>query len=165
MECRAVGRDGVNVKISPTMILLIIPIIIVILILILTVVPYLDMISFLVYGRRYVVKDRHAVETFVMSYPLLYIWLDMAGGYHPALAPANRLTFDTLVMLCIVAYFYASYRKKLAWPPLEVIVNCLLLLGVLLDVALGIQICNLWEWMFFILPVAIIFSGMLVDNH
>lgn len=147
------------------MILLIIPILIVISIFILTGLLYLDMFSFLVCGRRFVVKGRHMLEIFVMSYPLLYIWLDLAGGYNPALAPANRLTFDTLVMLCIVVYFYASYRKKLAWPPLEVIVNCLLLLGVLLDLALGIQVGNLAEWVFFILPVAIIFAGTLVDNH
>jgi hypothetical protein len=147
------------------MILLIIPITIVILLFILTLLPYLDMFSLLFCGKRFVVKGRHMVETVVMSYPLLYIWLDMVGGYHPTLAPAYRLTFDTLVMLCDAAYFYASYRKKLAWPLLEVIVNCLLLLGVLLDLALGIQIDFVPAWVFFILPVTTLFAGMLVDNH
>jgi hypothetical protein len=67
--------------------------------------------------------------------------------------------------MCVAAFFYSAYREKLAPPLLEVIVNCLLIVGVVLDVIVGIQLQEGYYWYFGIVPAAGQFLVVLTENH
>ncbi len=48
-------------------------------------------------------------------------------------SPEHQLTMGVIIILCLIAYFYSEFRKKTAPPILEVVVNCFLLIGIILN--------------------------------
>jgi len=88
---------------------------------------------------------------------------DCCGGT-AFLSPSHRLSVLVLVVLSLAAYFYSAWRKRIGPPGLEVLVNCCLVIGVVLCVAIGLQEME-WVWVFTSLPAGVLFVIMLMRNH
>ena len=129
-----------------------------------------DFMVLLFTGRRMGVKGFPVYEALIMSYALVYLGLGLQGenlccGDSTTFSPDHRLSIDTLVILCMIAYFYSSYKKKIASPVLEVATNCLLLTGMVLNIFICIQIGE-WEfWLVGNVPIIILFLFALLKNH
>jgi hypothetical protein len=80
-------------------------------------------------------------------------------------SPSHRLTIYVLIILSVAAYFYSVFRKKLAPPLLEVIANCFLIVGILLNIAVGMQENDLSSFALFNLPIVLLFLLRLVKNQ
>lgn len=113
------------------------------------------------------------VEVFALIiYPLVFLTLVDNGIKNDCcsdsvfFSPQHRLSIYTVILLCIGAYFYTSYRKQIAPPLLEVVINCLLLTGIVLNVMMFIQEGDSW---LFYLPgcgsVILLFTLALIKNH
>ncbi len=51
-------------------------------------------------------------------------------------SPEHRLTIYSWIVVCMAAFTYCAFREKLAPPLVEVVVNCLLLIGIAINVAM-----------------------------
>lgn len=80
-------------------------------------------------------------------------------------APDHQLTMIVLISLCLLAYFYSSYRSYLAPPVLEVLVNSLLFICIILNIVIAFHT----EFWFFALignvPIILLTILSLVRNH
>src|SRR4051794_21113691 len=47
-------------------------------------------------------------------------------------SPDHSLSIYVVIIVCIITYYYASYRKQLTTPIIEVLINILLLLALVL---------------------------------
>jgi hypothetical protein len=81
------------------------------------------------------------------------------------LSPSHRLSILVLVILSLAAYFYSARRKNMAPPALEVLVNCILLIGVVLCIMIGLQEEEWWAWVITCLPAGALFVIALIRNH
>ena len=54
-------------------------------------------------------------------------------------SPDHQLTIGVIIILCLTAYFYSSYRTKIGTPIIEVVVNALLIIGIVLNIFIAIQ--------------------------
>lgn len=79
--------------------------------------------------------------------------------------PAYGVFIYALIVLCQLAYFYCSSRKRMPTPPVEVIVNCLLLIGIALNIMIAVRVDSLPGILFISLPATMLFVLMLVNNH
>lgn len=59
-------------------------------------------------------------------------------------SPDHQFTIAVYFFLCLLAYFYSSYRSKIAPPILEILVNTLLFAGIVLNIFIGIHVENAW---------------------
>lgn len=104
--------------------------------------PTMEILSWTIHRGRYPVRSRNWFEIAVVVPPGVGIFSNQeAPGdrFAPFLSPEHRLSVIVLGAICIVALIYSSYRKRLAPPLMEVFVNCLLLSGVLLDIAIIVR--------------------------
>lgn len=80
-------------------------------------------------------------------------------------SPGHRLTIYSIIILCVTGYYASSLRTTIYPPLLELFVNTILLLGIVLNIVIGIHIED------FVLGVtgnlAIIFFSLiqLIQNH
>lgn len=83
-------------------------------------------------------------------------------------SPEHRVSMYVLIALCLAAYLFSTFRKR-SLPPLpEVLVNVLLLLGVVVNVVMGIhqrdddldRILAVFH-----VPIIVLFLMVLVRNH
>jgi len=84
-------------------------------------------------------------------------------------SPAHRIGIYILIFLCTAAYFYSSYRKHIAPPVIEVLTNCFLMVGVVLNVLICIHL-NPQElgaalWLFGNIPIIMLFILKLSHNQ
>ncbi len=79
-------------------------------------------------------------------------------------SPEHSSTIYFWIITCTIAYFYCSFRKQIAPPIIEVLTNCLLLLGIILNVFLAFHLED-----FFIisgnLPIILMFIIVLIQNN
>lgn len=80
-------------------------------------------------------------------------------------SPDYRLSIYSLIGACMVAYFYSSYRKSLAPPLLELVVTCLLLIGIVLNVLIAIHTDSAGLWLTGNVSIIAFFLSMLLQNH
>ncbi len=78
---------------------------------------------------------------------------------------AHRLSVLALISLSVLAYFYSSWRKTMASPVVEILVNCLLILGIVLSFFIGWQENDWSGGLFFILPSNLLVILALIKNH
>jgi hypothetical protein len=129
-----------------------------------------DFLHFLIHGRRFIVIMSRIVEYYILIPPLLVLFFDLGSknsccGGTAFFSPEHRLSLYTLIILCIIAYFHSSYKKRIASPVVETIANCLLLIGIVLNIFIGIQV-GLWVCVFLCnAPIIILFIYTLVKNH
>jgi hypothetical protein len=79
-------------------------------------------------------------------------------------SPEHRLTIYSLITICILAYFYSSFKTTLKSPVLEVLTNAVLLLGVIFNVFIAVQV-EQFIWLFGNLPICMLFILQLIDNQ
>ncbi|HVG13597.1 MAG TPA: DUF6688 family protein [Chitinophagaceae bacterium] len=84
-------------------------------------------------------------------------------------APGHSVGIYLLIVLCMAAYIYSSFRKRLASPVLEVINNSVLLLGLVLNVLIAIHInksdMGTFLWLVGNVPVVMLFLYTLKKNN
>jgi hypothetical protein len=129
---------------------------------------------FLIYGNSRSGRAARSLTNLAVVFPLYLLIADFGTpndccSDSAIFSPGHRLSIAVVAGLSVAALFYSSRRKRLAPPLLEVIVNCLLILGIILDVAGGIQLGSKdiqWIiWVLGILPIAFQFLFALADNH
>src|ERR1700722_6849254 len=130
-----------------------------------------DLLYYLFKGERFFKKASHALGTLIMVYALVVLLLDIptanncCGDTTALFSPHHRLTPVVLILLCLGAYFYSTFRTKIASPVLEIVVNSLLITGLVLDVFVGFQEDDWICWCFGNVPVANFFVLALMENH
>ncbi len=100
--------------------------------------------------------------------PYLYVSMDTRNDCcsdSAPFSPAHNLTIFVYVVFCLAAYFYSSYRKKMATPILEIIVNSLLVFGIVLNIFIAFQTKDLLLAIFGNLPIILLALLMLVKNQ
>jgi hypothetical protein len=101
--------------------------------------------------------------------PLLYLLLfdeskNDCCGDSATFSPEHKLTIYTLISVCIITYFYSSYKRNFSTPVVEVLTNSILLLGLVLNIFIAIHISGiLWPWG--CIPVGLLFMFRLIENH
>lgn len=80
-------------------------------------------------------------------------------------SPTHRLSIYLLIAICAAAYFYSSYRKRLAPPFIELIVNSFLLIGIVLNIFVAIQTSHPIYWMIGNVSIIAFFFSMLLQNQ
>lgn len=134
------------------------------------IVALIDFVGFLFSGRRIVhVAILRIIEpiTFILL-PLLYAGFGDKNdccGDSAVFSPDHQLTMEVLMVLCLVAYFYSSYRKKIATPIVEIIVTTLLVIGIVLNIFIGIQTKDISMAMAGNMPIILLTILVLVKNQ
>jgi len=119
----------------------------------------LDFLCFLFEGDRIWIGRTLLVRYIILLSTNLYFYCTKP------FSPDQRVSVCVLLVLGMAAYLYCIHRKSLAPPILEVIVNCLLLLGSGLYGSFAIQMGNMWLSVVCPLPAMLLFIMMLWDNH
>jgi uncharacterized RDD family membrane protein YckC len=79
-------------------------------------------------------------------------------------SPEHRLSVYIFIIVCVVAYFYSRFRKAIAPPIIECLINAALTGGIVLNIFISIQIDE-GLWLLGNLPIIILFILMLIRNH
>jgi hypothetical protein len=129
-----------------------------------------DFTQYLFLGRRFDAPLKHIVECLAFAVPaLIFLWdLGLENSCceeTAAFSPSHRLSVLAIALLNLVAYFYSAYRKRVASPLIEIVVNCCLLLGIPLMVFLCIQLQDKIVWFIIWLPVTLLLILALAENH
>ncbi len=139
----------------------------------------LDFAGYIVDGKHFLNRIvKWIVELIVVVVlPFLFLQFSDIGLVNDCCAdsaffsPEHRLTIYVIIVLCVTAFLYSSYRRKIAPPVIEVIVNILILLGIVLNVFIFFQLQTKNDsgtLLFAIVGnIPIILAGliMLADNH
>lgn len=78
-------------------------------------------------------------------------------------SPEHRFSIYTLIVICVIAYFYSRYKSRIASPILEVLSNVLLLIGIIFNIFIAIQVGAIA--LFGNLAIIVLFSIQLGENH
>ena len=100
--------------------------------------------------------------------PYLYASIDPKNdccGDSAAFSPDHQLTILVFVVMCLGAYFYSSYRKKLSTPVIEIILNCLLVFGIVFNIVIALQTNQLSLALGGNLPIILLTILVLVKNQ
>jgi hypothetical protein len=109
----------------------------------------------------------------IVIFPLLFLGMVDSGDKNDCcnddvfFSPQHRLTVYAIILFCAIAYFYSSYRKNIATPLIEIIVNCLLLAGIVLNVFITAQ-SKMNDTGFFLMgtgPIILVFILVLIKNQ
>ncbi len=130
----------------------------------------IELIGFITQGKRivHIVLIRIVEVASLIILPYIYAADNTTNdccGDSTAFSPQHQLTILTLVTLCLIGYFYSSYRKNIASPVVEVFVNCLLVLAIVLNVFIAIQTKDALYAVCGNLPIIILGVLMLVKNQ
>ncbi len=107
-------------------------------------ITLIDFLGFLIKGERVVniVLIRIIeIEAFLIL-PYLYISFDNENDCctgSAAFSPEHQPTIWVIVILCLIAYFYSSYRKLISPPVLEILINTFIVIGIVLNIFIAIQ--------------------------
>jgi hypothetical protein len=112
----------------------------------------LDFIYYLIKGKRmYGVLFTHLVEwaTMVILPVYFLVYIDEPSNNcctdSAVFSPDHKLTMYFLIGVCLIAFFYSTYKATIHSPILEVLCNSLLLLGITLNMLIGYHSENpLW---------------------
>jgi Family of unknown function (DUF6688) len=80
-------------------------------------------------------------------------------------SPTHRMSIYLLILICEAAYFYSSYRQRLTSPLIELLLTCILLIGVMLNVFIAIHTNNAVYWLTGSVSIIAFFLSMLLQNH
>lgn len=104
----------------------------------------IDFIGFLTKGKQVVNRVILGIAEIgsLIILPLLYAGFGDTNDCcndSAVFSPQHQLTIGILMTVCLFAYFYSSYRKKIATPVLEILTNILLLTGIALNIVIAIH--------------------------
>ena len=83
----------------------------------------------------------------------------------PAAMTYMDVFYCLVILLCLVVYFYAMWRKRLAAPLLEIVIHCFLLLGVVLNILIAMRMRTPDTLFLINLPAALLLILALVRSH
>ena len=129
---------------------------------------YMDVFYCLYTGKRMFRWGALLLEVVMLVLPPLLLYFFDAGdrrGNYTIIFPLYRPVVYTLILLCLVVYFYVMWRKKLAAPLLEIIIHCFLLLGVVLNILIAVRMRTPDTLFLINLPAALLLILALVRNH
>jgi hypothetical protein len=130
----------------------------------------INFIGFLFKGKsilHFILLHLTEIGAFIIL-PFMYVSLDTKNdccGDSAAFSPEHQLTIGILVILCSAAYFYSSYRTKIAAPILEIIINCLVLTGIVLNIFIAIHTKDVILAVGGNLPIILLAVAVLVKNQ
>jgi hypothetical protein len=132
----------------------------------------IDFIYYLLTGEhiRKIKKLSVAMGFVQMCYAIYFLWTDRGlvndcCGGSATFSPQHRLSLNILVGLCMIAYVYTVLRRVIAPPIIEVIINCLLLVGIALNIFIAVHIKDWPYWLVGNVPIIMTFILALVKNH
>jgi hypothetical protein len=100
--------------------------------------------------------------------PFMYVSMDTKNdccGDSAAFSPEHQLTIGVISVLCLAVYFYCSYRTKIAAPILEIIINCLVLTGIVLNIFIAVHTKDILLALGGNLPIILLAIVVLVKNQ
>lgn len=133
----------------------------------------IDFFFYISTGRRKLSRGLLVVIEIIslLICPLLFLFISDHGEKNDCcndnvfFSPNHRITIYLLIALCVVAYTFSSFRKNLASPILEVIINCFLIIGVILNILVAIQVKEVFLWFLGNVSIAALFLSQLYKNH
>lgn len=131
----------------------------------------IDFVKFLITGKRLYNKyiTRLLEVAGMVGLPILYLWLldenkNDCCSDSATFSPNHKLTIYVLIAICIIVYFYSSFKNNISSPIIEVLTNSLLLLGFIFNFFIAVQVGQIF-WIFGNIPVGLLFIFQLIDNH
>lgn len=107
----------------------------------------------------------------IIVLPVLFLLFSDSGSKNNCctddvfFSPSHRLTLYVLIVACVAAYFYSSFRKNIASPLLEITINCLLMIGIAINIAVGFQNKEIILFALTNLPIILLFILALIKNQ
>lgn len=135
------------------------------------IIVLIDFFGFLVTGNQIVNKIIfHVTEiASLIVLPVMYGGFgaenDCCDDNSAVFSPDHQLTIITIIILCLTAYFYSSYREKLATPIIEIIINSLQFIGIGLNIFIAIHTNEPWLAIGGNMPVIMLSILVLVKNQ
>ena len=129
---------------------------------------YMDVFYCLCTGKRMFRWGALLLEVYMLVLPPLLLYFFDAGdrrGNYTIIFPLYRPIVYTLILLCLVVYFYAMWRKRLAAPLLEIVIHCFLLLGVVLNILVAMRMRTPDTLFLINLPAALLLILALARSH
>ncbi len=80
-------------------------------------------------------------------------------------SPEHQLTIGIVILLCLTAYFYSSYRNKISTPVIEIIINSFLFIGIILNIFIAIHTKFMWFALGGNMPIILLAILVLVKNQ
>ena len=80
-------------------------------------------------------------------------------------SPEHRITVYVLIVLCIMSYGFSTFRKNLATPLLELLVNCFLMIGIALNIFIAIQTEEAVLWLLGNTSIVFLFLSQLYKSQ
>lgn len=80
-------------------------------------------------------------------------------------SPSHRLSIYSLILLSVAAYFYSSWRQNLAAPLFELIINCFLITGLILNIIISIHLKDVFFWLLGNVSIICLFLTSIIKNH
>jgi hypothetical protein len=117
--------------------------------------------------NKYILRITEFVSLIIL--PFLYTLSHgnklLCCGDSAIFSPDHVLSILVLIAFSLIAYFYSSYRSKIAPPLLEVITNMFLSIGIVLNVFIAIHTEEIWFAIAGNLPIILLAILALVKNH
>lgn len=131
----------------------------------------IDFVMFVITGKRAYNKTITQILEVagMLGLPILYLWMmdenenNCCSG-SATFSPDHKLTIYVLIAICVIAYFYSSFKDGIASPIVEVLTNSLLLFGFVFNIFIAVQVGQIL-WLIGNIPVGILFIFQLIDNH
>jgi disulfide bond formation protein DsbB len=80
-------------------------------------------------------------------------------------SPDHQITIGIIILLCLTAYFYSSYRTKISTPIIEIVTNALLFIGIVLNIFIAIHTKDMWLAIGGNMPIVLLAILVLVKNQ
>jgi hypothetical protein len=132
----------------------------------------IDFTNYMITGKRLYLKIINQILELlvIIAIPLLYLIVLDFGMKNDccsdsaSFSPEHRLSIYGLIVICVIAFFYNSYRLQIAPPIPEILVNCILIIGVILNIFIGIQVLQPL-WVIGNIPPILLFIIALLENQ
>ena len=133
----------------------------------------IDFIAFLIRGERltagFIFRPTEAIAVAILP----FVYADFGSKNTccadsmdtAAFSPAHQLTIAVYMILCMAAYFYASYRTRILPPLAEVLLNCFLMIGLALNLAVWFHVKEPEVGVIGNLPVMLLFLMVMSRNQ
>lgn len=131
-----------------------------------------DFFGYIVNSKRWLKPVTIMIVEFivVIVLPLMFLAIfdseqknDCCSDFSAFFSPEHRITIYTLLFFSVLSFFYSSYRKMIASPIIEVVVNCFLLIGIFLNILIGIQTGG--AGFLVNIPIIMLFAIHLMENQ
>ncbi|UEG51185.1 hypothetical protein LK994_06815 [Ferruginibacter lapsinanis] len=110
-------------------------------------IAMIDFVGFVFTGRRIVGTVLLRITEVCSMLILPYMYLNLVSGPvnnccgdSAPFSPDHQITIYTVIALCLLAYFYSSFRKEMAGPIVEIVSNALLIICIVLNIFIAIHV-------------------------